>query len=51
MSTYNICFRGEIRKELPDTHSYLDLYIMHNISEYCICLEPWFNLFLLKFIA
>ena len=25
MSTHNICFRGEIRKYLPDTHSYLDL--------------------------
>ena len=25
MSTNNICFRGEIRKNLPDTHSYLNL--------------------------
>ena len=25
MSTQNICFHGEIRKHLPDTHSYRDL--------------------------
>ena len=25
MSTHSICFRDEIRKKLPDTHSYLDL--------------------------
>ena len=27
MSTHNICFCGEIWKYLPDTHSYLDLWI------------------------
>ena len=26
MSTNNICFCGEIKKYLPDTHSYLDLW-------------------------
>ena len=29
MSTYNICFRGEIRKYSPDTHSDQDLLLLY----------------------
>ena len=36
MSTHNICFHGEIRKYLPDTQSYLDLWIM-----FCFCTKMY----------
>ena len=32
MSTHNICFRGEMRKNLPDTHSYPDLQHEQSIN-------------------
>ena len=32
MSTHNIRFHGEIRKYLPDTHSYLELFLNNGIG-------------------
>ena len=59
MSTHNICFRREIRKNLPDTHSYLDLTDVKNPNhklgemnpDICAgvrCLIPWVTQFLVR---